>query len=153
MIEKMTVARLGEPKTINYTNKKTGKPDSFNKVGLLTKEHGEKWYDFTFRGNHGLEVGKQYEFELSSREYNGKTYWDAKFVKPADKVDVKLEQILNKLVGINIDIQILKEHIVPAKEGHKGVKYPTAESEGIDPEKAFPNDEDELNNFLNSQED
>lgn len=103
-MEHLTINRVGEPKTINYTNKRTGQPDSFQKVGFQTEEHEGRWYDFTFRGSHGLEVGKEYDFETSSREYNGKTYYDAKLAKAADKADEKLELILNRLVGLSMKV-------------------------------------------------
>ncbi len=82
-MEKITITRLGEPKVVNYTNKKTGKPDSFNKIGIQSQEHGAQWMDFTFRGNHGLSVGQVIEGDVVSRDYNGKTYYDFKLPKKA----------------------------------------------------------------------
>lgn len=80
-MEKLTITRLGEPKTINFTDKKTGQPKSFQKVGFQTQEYGERWFDFAFDTTHSLKVGETYEMETKSREYNGKTYYDAKFPK------------------------------------------------------------------------
>lgn len=80
-METLTISRVGEPKTINYTNKKTGRPDSFQKVGFQTNEYGTRWYDVAFRGNVPVQVGQSYEFETSEREYNGKTYYEAKLPK------------------------------------------------------------------------
>src|SRR5487761_2309080 len=80
-MEKLTISRIGEPKTINFTNKRTGAPDSFQKVGFQTNEYADRCIGFTYHGTHRLEVGKQFDFELKSREYNGKTYWDASFPK------------------------------------------------------------------------
>lgn len=76
-MEKLTIARIGQEKVIEFTNKKTGKSDSFKKVGFLTNEYGERWMDLAFRGQVPIEVGKQYDFEIKSREWNGKTYYDA----------------------------------------------------------------------------
>lgn len=93
-MEKLKITRLGEPKTINYTNKKTGKPDSFQKIGFQSQEQGDRWYDFLYRGEHGLAVGQTYEFITKSREYNGKTYWDAELPK---KADMNLEAAIGPL--------------------------------------------------------
>jgi len=81
-MEKLTITRIGEPKKVDFIDKRTGHPKSFMKVGFLTSEHGgERWFDFTFDENHSLKVGETYEFEIIPREYNGKTYYTAKFPK------------------------------------------------------------------------
>jgi hypothetical protein len=81
MTETITIARIGQEKVIEYTNKKTGKPDSFKKVGVQTNEYGERWFDITFRGECPVKVGQTCEGEVSEREYNGKTYYDFKLPK------------------------------------------------------------------------
>lgn len=82
-METITITKISEPKTVNYTNKKTGQPDSFMRVGLQCMEHGDRWIEFTYRGNHGLTVGQKIEVELESKEFNSKTYWSAKKPKEA----------------------------------------------------------------------
>jgi len=71
-MEKITISRIGIEKTIEYTNKKTGKPDSFKKVGVQTNEYGERWFDITYRGEVPVKVGQSVDVEISEREYVGK---------------------------------------------------------------------------------
>ncbi len=92
--------RLGQPKSIAYTNKKTGQPDSFQKIGFQANEYPDRWFDFTFRGAHGLNVGESYEMETASREYNGKTYWDAKLPKKQFQPSGDLLRIERKIDAI-----------------------------------------------------
>lgn len=112
-MEKCTITRLGEEKTVAYTNKRTGKPDSFNKVGFMCSERGQQWINFIFRGgSHGLAVGSTYDMDLTSKEFNGKTYWDAKMAKNSngtDKVSKPLEiSRLENLVSLKV-IPMLEE--------------------------------------------
>jgi hypothetical protein len=138
-MEKLTIKRLGQEKTINFTNKKNGQPDSFKKIGFQTNEKGDQWYDFSFRKEHGLEVGKAYDFEISSKEYNGKTYYDAKFPK---KDDMALSEVTGlkmtvskhefKISELEICIKALahkaglqvKDLRALAEEADRGYKYP-----------------------------
>ena len=71
-MEKITITRIGPEKVIEYTNKKTGKPDSFKKVGVLTNEYGERWMDIAFRGEVPVKVGQSYEVEITEREYTNR---------------------------------------------------------------------------------
>lgn len=102
-MEKLTIAKLGQEKVINYTNKKTNRPDSFNKVGFQSNEKPEVWIDFTYRGACPLVVGNQYDFEVTPREYNGKTYYDAKLPRTeksapdVNRVELKCDAILKLL--------------------------------------------------------
>lgn len=136
---KLTITRIGEPKTINYTDKKTGKPASFQKVGFQCQEFADRWHDLSFRGSHGLEIGKCEEFELKSREYNGKTYWDAQRPKKEDiaaseisalkttvgKLNFKVEELEICIKGLchklGLDIKDLR---ALADEAARGYKYP-----------------------------
>lgn len=74
--EKLTPTKIGATKVQPYTNKKTGQPDSFNKVGFQTREQGDRWYNLAFRGDVPIREGQTYTFDVKSREYNGKTYYD-----------------------------------------------------------------------------
>lgn len=119
-MEKLTITRIGQEKTIDFTNKKTGQPDSFKKVGFLTNEHGEKWFDLTFRGECPVKVGQSYEFEVSEREYNGKTYHDAKLPKSFAPRGggMSLEQvqgIMRELHAINANVLRVWEQVRPDK--------------------------------------
>lgn len=100
-MEKLAISRLGQVK--NISGSKNGKSYSFNKIGFQSNEHGEQWYDFTFNGDsHGLEVGKQYDFEIEERHYTTKegeerTAFNARFPKKnggggisdTDRADIK----------------------------------------------------------------
>jgi len=118
---KLTITRLGEPKEIGYVDKKDGIKKYFKKVGFQTQEYGDRWFDFAFRGEHGLTVGTSKEFEMSERQYNGKTYYDAKLPRQSKgglSEDDK-EILLNIQTGIALlrnDIQALRNDIVSREE-------------------------------------
>lgn len=81
-MEKLTINRIGQVRNKSGVARDTGQPYNFNEVGFQTNEHPERWYDFTFNGqSHGLEEGKEYDFEIKTREYNGKTYYSARLPK------------------------------------------------------------------------
>jgi phage FluMu protein gp41 len=138
-MEKLTIKRLGQEKTINFTNKKTGQPDSFKKIGFQTQEQGDRWYDFAFRTQHGLEVGKSYDFQVTTREYNGKNYYDAQFPKKQDmalsevaglkmtvsKLNFKVEEleICIKALAYKAGLQV-KDLRAIAEEADRGYAYP-----------------------------
>ena len=115
-MEKLLITRLGQEKTINFVSKKTNKPDSFQKIGFQSDKYSDRWFDFNFRGSHGLVIGQEYDFDLISREYNGKTYWDAKLSKKGDG-DFKAELIALEgkfrveLEPIRIDLQRIIKHL------------------------------------------
>lgn len=104
-MENLTVNKIAPPKTINFQNKKTGKPDSFQKVGFLSNEYPDRWFDIAFRGECPIVTGGTYEFEITSREYNGKTYYDAKLPQKRsagtgdlNRVEVKMDAHYNALM-------------------------------------------------------
>lgn len=103
---KITIVALGTEKTVNYTSKKTGKPDSFKKIGLQSQEYGSQWLDFTFRGEHGLSVGQTLDLDVTPREYNGKTYYDARRPKGTSQASINLQEVHAKLDEI---LAILKK--------------------------------------------
>ena len=123
-MEKLTINRVGPEKVIEYTNKKTGQPDSFKKVGVQTNEYGERWFDVTFRGDVPVKVGQSYEFEISEREYTkkdgsiGKSY-DAKLPKPGSVDFTRLATLENKVTTLTLRIDrlvnlLIEKGIVPA---------------------------------------
>ena len=113
--QQLTITRFGTEKTVNYTNKRTGKPDSFNKIGFLTQEYGDRWFDFTFRGQHGLMVGTKREFEVSEREYNGKTYYEAKLPKQSSAPSGDLLRVERKIDAILTELQMMRGLLITSK--------------------------------------
>lgn len=72
-IEKLTIVRIGPVRTKQGVSKTTGKPYSFNEVGIQTNERGAQWVNFSFNGvEPGIEVGKTYDLDVTAREYVGK---------------------------------------------------------------------------------
>ena len=138
-MEKVTISAISRKEKVSA---KTNKP--FTSLGLKTKEYGDKWLSgFGNKDNAGWKEGDVVELEVVQRG----EYLNFETPKKEDKADAKLEQILNYLVGLKIDLQILKEHVVPKKKA-----YPTPESEGIDLDKTFPDEPtpEELNAELHN---
>lgn len=77
-MEKLTPSKFGEEKVKSGTSQKTGKAYSFKTVGFVSNEYPDRWYNINYNDHNPLTVGKTYEFEIASREYNGKMYYDAK---------------------------------------------------------------------------
>lgn len=133
---KITIASV--PSVKEYTSKKTGKP--FKKIYFKANEYGNDVISGFFRAEmSSWKKGDTVEVEDVSGgtvSQDGKsTFRDFKMPDKnaaAKETDKKLEQVLNYLVGIKIDIAIIKDHVVPKKGEYGGVKYPTAEDEGID---------------------
>lgn len=138
-MEKLTIARVGQEKVIEFTNKKTGKPDSFKKVGVLTNEYGERWFGVSFRGEVPVKVGQSYEFEIKTREYNGKTYYDAELPRQArgvmsDADKTRMTTLENKVTSLTLLVSRLVRELqdknVISKPIHKvlgtEVEYPEA---------------------------
>lgn len=128
-MEKLTISRVGQTKDIQT---KFGlKP----KTGVQFKEYGDIWHDIW---TSGLKEGQVLEGTRASRDYQGKTYWDFKLPKK-DEVMAgavkeqgdKLEQILNKLTGMNLILQSIREHTVPSRDKqvkvNTEVDYPASE--------------------------
>lgn len=120
-MEKLTIARIGAEKVINYTNKKTGKPDSFKKVGVLTNEYGDRWFDITFRQEVPVKVGQSYEFEVKEREYNGKTYYDAELPRETHRPNgggmspEQYQTMMRLLEAINTNVLRVYAEVDPTK--------------------------------------
>lgn len=126
-MEKLTITRIGEPQNKSGVSQKTNKPYNFNVVGFQAQEK-EGWFNFNYNGDttaHGLVVGKEYEFVLTSREYNGKTYWSAAFPKKEDIVAGEITNIQKDLTKILLIVRNIEANVV------KTPKYPTREDEGM----------------------
>ncbi len=81
MTEKLTPNKFGEEKSKSGVSQKTGKAYAFKTIGFVSNEYTDRWYNINYNDRNPLTLGKTYELETSSREYNGKTYYDAKFPK------------------------------------------------------------------------
>lgn len=115
-MEKLTITRVAPVKEISFTNKKTGKPDSFKKVGIQTNEYGERWLDVAFRGNVPVEVGKSYDFEVKEREYTArdgklKKAYDAELPRASKQAagmsSEQYQVLLREVRAVNTNLQAL----------------------------------------------
>lgn len=136
-MEKITISRIGQEKTIEYINKKTNQPDSFKKVGVQTNEYGERWIDITFRGEVPVKVGQSYEGELKDREYNGKTYYDFELPRTnraagAGMSSEQFQKLHSEVFATRQEVvmirQLLQEaNLIPsARPVAAGVEYPAS---------------------------
>src|SRR5260221_693837 len=82
-MEKLTINKFGEEKLKSGISQKTGKPYSFKTIGFVSNEYPDRWYNINYNTQNPLTLGKSYELETKSREYNGKTYYDAALPKTA----------------------------------------------------------------------
>lgn len=149
-MERLTINRLGQVRNKSGISKE-GKPYNFNSIGFQTNEHVDRWYDFSFNGDsHRLEVGKQYDFEVKEREYNGKMYYSASFPKRfggglSETDKAALAQASREAYSARVAIQILTQRLEDAGVIQRPgsvvpgttVKYPEEE-----PGNPFPDESD-----------
>lgn len=127
-MEKLTISKVGTEKEVQT------KFGLKKKMGVQFNEYPDVWHDVWISG---LRVGDVLEGTRSSREWEGKTYWDFKLPKKDDVTNTKLEQILNKLTGMSLTLEFIKEATLTEEKRRelndrsRGYHYPTAEEEGI----------------------
>jgi hypothetical protein len=59
-----------------------------------------------------LQEGARIQAEVFEEEYQGKTYTKFKIARPEDTNDAKLETILNRLMGLQLELQIIKSAVL-----------------------------------------
>jgi hypothetical protein len=87
-MEKLTIAAAGSDKEIQT------KFGLKKKQGIQFKEYGTLWHDVW---GGGRKVGEVLEGTRSSREWEGKTYWDFKLPKKDDKTNEQMFQLENRV--------------------------------------------------------
>lgn len=128
-MEKLTPNKFGEEKLKSGTSQKTGKPYSFKTIGFVSNEYPDRWYNINYNDSNPLELGKTHELEVKSREYNGKTYWDAKLPQQGGRggiSSVEYQTILRDMQAIKTDTQII---IGLLKKNAAGYDYPESPEE------------------------
>lgn len=124
-------------KISRYSTKKDGTPlvsakgVPFTSVRIEIPEHpGKLVSGFENADTKNWVVGSEVDIEV---EQKGE-YLNFRVAKKEDKVLDNTETILNRLVGIKIDIEILKAALVLATKPKVVTEsaYPTPEDEGID---------------------
>lgn len=128
-IAKFTTKKDGTPLTT-----KDGRP--YTSVRIQTQEHGERWLSgFENAISRNWKEGDTVEAEVEEKG----EYMNFRTLKPEDKVNEKLEKVLNKLVGLSMKLDAIYNAIRPKEKN----PYPTAESEGIDLDNVFPDEPNE----------
>lgn len=103
-----------------------GKP--YVSISIKTTEHGDKYLSgFGNKENTNWKEGDQVEITTKEVVKDGKTYLNFETPKKEDKIDEKLEMILNRIVGMKLELAALRGLLEPKKSN-----YPTPQSEGID---------------------
>ena len=116
-MEKLTIVKLGEQKKKEGISKNTGKPYSFMSVGFTTSEYGqERWYNLSFNGQCPIAEGTSYELEVTSREYNGKTYWDARFPSKETELNKAVMRHESEIEALKKRVFSLEKAVYPAEE-------------------------------------
>lgn len=134
-MKEYTITRIyktDKDKNGNQLINKNNKP--YTRMSVQVSEHGEKWISgFESQVNKGWKEGDKVEMIVKE---NGQ-YLNFEVPKPADKVDEKLEKVLNELMAIKLMVNSLvgdkkakteRFGSVPTPEG---IDYP---EEDINPE-------------------
>lgn len=125
-------------KIARYLNDKNGQPlktrdgRPYIRINMQLKEYGDKWISgFGNKDNETWREGDKVDVAIEEKGgSNGVVYLNFTMPKKEDAINEKLEQVLNRLTGISIDIQILKDAVVtPEKRKEmetraRGYEYP-----------------------------
>jgi len=100
-MERLKVTRAGEVKEVNT------KFGLKKKQGVQFKEYPNVWHDVWASG---IKEGDVLEGTRTSREWEGKTYWNFVLPNKNDAVSHKLEQILTTLGMMSYHIKAIAEN-------------------------------------------
>lgn len=115
---------------------KQGKP--YTRLSIKVESKGERYISgFGNQGNADWKVGDEVDItitESDAKDKTGKPYLNFSQPKKEDKIDDKLELILNKLTGIQLSLGALTDKLVPKKDP----KYPVNDSPEPFPDEETP---------------
>ncbi len=114
-MEKLTPNKFGEEKLKSGTSQKTGKPYSFKTIGFVSNEYPDRWYNINYNTTNPLTLGKTYDMDVKSREYNGKTYWDAQLPKSVVAPNAATMYISRNVDAVLAATQIMRTDIADIK--------------------------------------
>lgn len=123
-MKKLTITEIGTPKDVQT------KFGMKAKNSLKAKEYNTNWLGFwcnaeTDKWKVGDEVSVE---DVTSREYNGKTYYDIKTIKASTQSVTQINELLTRVMKI----QLMVEELVQdkrAKESVNTINYPTQPSD------------------------
>lgn len=109
-----------EDKNGNRYMTKDGRP--FARASVQFQETGAEWFGGFW--SEALQEGSKVQAELYEEEYGGKTYLKFKVARKEDKADAKLETILDRLTGLQLDMQIIKSAVLAGSADAEGFEVP-----------------------------
>lgn len=110
-----TVVRKTTDKEGNPLKTKDNRP--YTRLSIKTQEHGDTWVSgFDGPITKNWKVGDLVDIEI---EQKGE-YFNFRVPKPEDKVDEKLEMILNRITGIGLRVEVIADYLA----GKKDETYP-----------------------------
>lgn len=109
-MEKLTlVKRDTTDREGNALTTRDGRP--YTRMSIKVESKGDKYVSgFGSKDNSDWKVGDEVDIlivESDKTDKNGQPYLNFSITKKEDKVDEKLEQILNKLTGIGINLEVV----------------------------------------------
>lgn len=110
-MEKLTINKFGEEKLKSGVSQKTGKPYSFKTIGFVSNEYPDRWYNINYNNQNPLALGKSHELEIKSREYNGKTYYDAALPKSVAAPNAATMYISRNVDATLAGVQVLTSEL------------------------------------------
>ena len=116
-------------KITKYTTDKEGKQlmskqnKPYTRLVIETEEHNKPLSGFENAQTSKWEVGQQVDIEVKE---NGQ-YLNFSVPKAEDKVNEKLELVLNKLVGIQLEIGRLTDALLPQAKAKKSIEVDISE--------------------------
>lgn len=136
-MQKLTITKVfatDEKKDGTKIVNKFGKP--YFRVGLKAEQYGEEWLSGFLPTKPDWE-GKEVELEITEEEFGGKMQKKFSVPKKEGKVAEDIAVIKRDLTTILLILRNIDANTQPKNKIH----YPTADEEGIDISKTFPDDD------------
>lgn len=107
MSEPLTPTKFSTVKVVSGSNAKGAY--SFNSVGFLTREHGDKkWFNFAFNGENPLKEGQTYELDVKQRPYTDKKDGSTKIAYDAKKPNA-MADFAKTIMALSLRVSKLEE--------------------------------------------
>lgn len=128
---RLTITQIGTPKEVQ--TKFGPKEKNF----LKAQEHGDKFLNYWLSSATRVwRVGDVVEvLDVTSREYNGKTYYDIVMPKTSGGIPPEVVKALEEINGRTLKIQLMVEELgqklLPPENKINDLDYPEEDTSGI----------------------
>lgn len=118
----------------NALTTKDGRP--YTRMSIKVDSKGDRYVSgFGTSENAGWKVGDEVDItivEAAAKDKNGRPYLNFSMPKKEDKIDDKLEMILNRIVSIKLELAAIRSFVEPKKKSYETEEQPPDDE--VDPD-------------------